>query len=367
MRSLLFSVLAGLLIGSAVLLTDYLVRARSSDANSYSFFADDQPANYTGAIEKSAPAVVNIFIRVTDSDYNGSQDSSSSSTDELSSASGVIVDKQGYILTNYHVIMKASSYIGSTVYAQLRNGKLYRASVVGYDKRTDIAVLKLTTNDDLPVIHYNPDRSPRLGDVVLAIGNPYNIGQTVTMGIISAIGRSGSGITFKNTLDLSPGIQEFIQTDAPINSGYSGGALVNTLGEFIGLNTATLSSVEVKTNGISFAIPARQSLAIMRDIIDHGRVIRGYLGIGAKEAVTDIAPDKSRLAGIVITSIDPRGPAHGILQPGDLIVSINNAQVVNIRQAMTIIADSRPDSVLNFTIVRDGERISRTVVLTEQL
>lgn len=275
----------------------------------------------------------------------------------------------GYILTNYHVIMNASM-TGSSIYVQLRNGKTYLAKVLGYDKRTDIAVLKVTTKDVLPVIPINTKTVPRLGDVVLAIGNPYNIGQTVTVGIISAVGRSGSGITNMNTLDLKPGIQEFIQTDAAINSGNSGGALVNTKGEYIGMNTATLSSVETQTNGISFAISAELSLKIMQEIIHHGRVIRGYLGILARDsAYSDIQDGKlgSYQSGIIVTSIDPNGPAQDILMQNDVIVSINDVRVTDLKQAMTMIASSKPDTVLNFSVVRDGKLINCQVTVVEQI
>jgi serine protease DegS len=206
--------------------------------------------------------------------------------------------------------------------------------------------------------------------VVLAIGNPYNIGQTVTVGIISAVGRSGSGITNMNTLDLKPGIQEFIQTDAAINSGNSGGALVNTKGEYIGMNTATLSSVETQTNGISFAISAELSLKIMQEIIHHGRVIRGYLGILARDsAYSDIQDGKlgSYQSGIIVTSIDPNGPAQDILMQNDVIVSINDVRVTDLKQAMTMIASSKPDTVLNFSVVRDGKLINCQVTVVEQI
>lgn len=226
-------------------------------------------------------------------------------------------------------------------------------------------MLKVNTKDVLPVIPINLNRKPRLGDVVLAIGNPYNIGQTITMGIISAVGRTGSGVTNVNTLDLSPGIQEFIQTDAAINSGNSGGALVNSFGEFVGMNTATLSSVENQTNGISFAIPAELSLNIMGDIIKHGRVIRGYLGITAKDIASG-SDSLRRKSGVVITSIDPSGPAHNLLYAGDIIIRVNGKKITDLKQVMNIIASSQPNTSLAFEIMRGGELLTTSVLLAEQ-
>ncbi|SFP34705.1 serine protease DegS [Ruminobacter amylophilus] len=365
MKSLLHAVFSGLILGVTILIVNDLMIKEHSSKFSYSLFQNNNaPANYTQAIEASAPAVVNIFIQITDSDYDGSKSDSTSSTRNLGSASGIIVNKDGYILTNYHVIMNAS-VVGSTIFVQLRNGKTYQASIIGYDKRTDIAVLKVSTKDVLPVIPINLKRKPRLGDVVLAIGNPYNIGQTITMGIISAVGRSGSGVTNLNTLDLSPGLQEFIQTDAAINSGNSGGALVNSLGEFVGMNTATLSSIEAQTNSISFAIPADLSLNIMNDIIKHGRVIRGYLGITAKDISADQAGYKNK-SGIIVTSIDPAGPATNLLRTGDIITAINGIKVNNLKQVMNIIASSMPNTSLTFSLIRGDEILETSVLLAEQ-
>ncbi len=370
MKSLIHAILSGLILGCTIILVNQALQHESSNKIAYSLFNNDNaPVSYYHAIERSAPAVVNIFIQVTDLKYDGSKQDSAISNANISSASGIIMHSDGYILTNYHVIMNASM-TGSSIYVQLRNGKTYLAKVLGYDKRTDIAVLKVTTKDVLPVIPINTKTVPRLGDVVLAIGNPYNIGQTVTVGIISAVGRSGSGITNMNTLDLKPGIQEFIQTDAAINSGNSGGALVNTKGEYIGMNTATLPSVETQTNGISFAISAELSLKIMQEIIHHGRVIRGYLGILARDsAYSDIQDGKlgSYQSGIIVTSIDPNGPAQDILMQNDVIVSINDVRVTDLKQAMTMIASSKPDTVLNFSVVRDGKLINCQVTVVEQI
>lgn len=306
---------------------------------------------YSYAITRSAPAVVNILI----TDYKDKQQNKSS-------ASGIIVSSNGYILTNYHVIMNIND--SSIINVQLRDGKSYTAKIVGYDKRTDIAVLKLSTLDKLPVIPINTENTPHLGDEVLAIGNPHNLGQTITHGIISAVGRSGSGITKMNTMDLTVGIQELIQTDAPINNGNSGGALVNKKGEFVAISTATLATQNDNTYGISFAIPQKLALNVLKEIIEKGRVIRGYLGIIAQDFSYNKG-DKN-ISGIIITKIDPNGPSHNILQIEDIIIKINNIDVKNMKQGMEIIADSQPGTKVTFLILRNFETIEKEVTVSEQ-
>lgn len=328
---------------------------------------DTKPISYSYAIERSAPAVVNIYVKNTDFSYNGSNDFGNSNQ-LVSSASGIIVDEKGYILTNYHVIMSAITS-NNSVGVQLRDGTSFPAKIIGYDKRTDVAVLKIESKQKLPTIPINLNRETHLGDVVLAIGNPYNIGQTITHGIISALGRSGSGVTNFNTMDLTAGIQELIQTDAPINSGNSGGALVNNFGELVGMNTATLSNSDAQTYGISFAIPQKLALHILKDIINHGKVIRGYLGIKTTD-MTEVPTDKNQLnkqfSGIIIKEVDVSGPSAGILELNDIIVSINNIKVNNLKEAMEIIADSVPGAQVDFELWRNGNLIKATVHVGEQ-
>ncbi len=315
--------------------------------------------SYTYAIEQSAPAVVNIYLKALTPVNNND-------SDIINSASGIIVDSDGYILTNYHVIMPTNQ-MPTSLGVMLRDGTNFNGKVIGYDKRTDLAVIKISSNKPLPTIKTNPDRPVRLGDVVLAIGNPLNLGQTVTHGIISAVGRTGSGITNFNTIDLTAGIQELLQTDAPINEGNSGGALVNTYGELVGINTATLNN-NTGTNGISFAIPQKLAFKIMKDLITHGRVIRGYLGITARD-ISDLRFSnltKLGIHGIIVNHINPEGPSAGILQPNDIILSINNQQVLNLQNAMELIADSEPGAIVKFKLFRQGKTLDATVQVTEQ-
>ncbi len=316
---------------------------------------------YSYAIEQSAPAVVSINVYNANNNYDGSVNHKDT-INLVSSASGIIARNDGYILTNYHVIMSALTNTG-VIQVQMRDGTSFVAKVAGFDKRTDIAVLKINSKQSLPTIPINTNRTNNLGDVVLAIGNPYNIGQTITHGIISALRRSGSGVTEANTIDLRAGIQDLIQTDAPINAGNSGGALVNIYGELVAMNTATLNNPEAQAYGISFAIPTPLVLKVLNDIIKHGRVIRGYLGILADNQILGM---HSKYTGIVISSVDPNGPSCNILYPGDIITHINNKQVENLKNAMEIIADSTPHSIVSFRIIRNNQVLEAHVTVGEE-
>lgn len=313
----------------------------------------NEPHSYKKAIRQSAPAVVNIIT----------QEYIDNELVTLGSASGVIIKKEGYILTNYHVITH-DNIPASIIKVQLRNGKTYSARLIGLDKRTDIGVIKIDTKDKLPTVKINHERTIHLGDIILAIGNPYNLGQTITNGIISATGRTGSGITRFNTIGLRIGLQELIQIDAPIYEGNSGGAIVNTNGEFIGITTATLSSETAKVHGVGFAIPYKLALAVMNEIITNGRVIRGYLGLDAREA--NIIYKNKEYKGIVISNIHPLGPSKDILKINDFILEINDEDTINLLNAMQIVADTHPGNILTFKILRDGQFMEKSVKVVEQ-
>ncbi|MGN1394735.1 MAG: trypsin-like peptidase domain-containing protein [Succinivibrionaceae bacterium] len=330
------SIIIGLVIAIVILIVQFSIKTINT------------PNGYNYAISKSANSVVNISVK-------------DNTTNELiSSASGIIMSKDGYILTNLHVIL---NYLSShTIAVQLRDGSIYYPKIVGTDKRTDLAVLKITSPDkEFPAIAINEKMEPRLGDVVLAIGNPHNLGQTITHGIISAIGRTGSGLTKYNTMDLSVGIQELIQTDAPINAGNSGGALINTNGEFVAINTATLTNNNENTYGISFAIPHKLALHIMNSIIKEGRVIRGYLGITAHDYQIN-----GSIQGIIINSIDPYGPSFNALQINDIIKKINDETIENTKQAMEIIANSQPGTTVKLEIIRYNKMTELEITVCEQ-
>ncbi len=327
------------------------------------------PYSYNAAVEKAAPAVVNIntakvvtvrphpffddpvfrqfFGRDADGLIGPRQQV------ERSLGSGVILSDQGYILTNHHVIRGADA-----IQVSLRDGRMAQAKVVGSDPETDLAVLKIELKK-LPTITLGHSERMRVGDVVLAIGNPFGVGQTVTMGIVSATGRNRLGInTFEN----------FIQTDAAINPGNSGGALVDAEGRLVGINTAIFSR-SGGYQGIGFAIPVSMAQAVLEDILKHGRPLRGWLGIEAHEINPDIARALGLKStdGVVITGIARNSPAHRAgLQPGDVIRAIDGKKIATGSDALVVISSRRPGSKLNLSVVRDGKETTVEVTAIER-
>ncbi|MCT8469517.1 transcriptional regulator [Chromohalobacter japonicus] len=319
------------------------------------------PASYASAVNKAAPAVVNIYSSrmversehplMSDPFFQQffGKDMPQRQRMLSSLGSGVIVSAEGYVLTNNHVISDADE-----IQVALRDGRETLAKVVGTDPESDLAVLKIPS-DDLPVIQLSDSEQAAIGDVGLAIGNPFGVGQTVTMGIISATGRNHLGLN---------AYEDFIQTDAAINPGNSGGALVNAEGALVGINTAIFSR-SGGSQGIGFAIPANLAHQVLDQIVAHGRVIRGWLGIDVQAMTPDLASSfgLKTLTGVVIASVVPDGPGDKAdLQPGDVLMSINGEPIVDAREAMADIAEIAPGTKLPITIVRDGEK--REITLT---
>ncbi|MFW7522546.1 outer membrane-stress sensor serine endopeptidase DegS [Vibrio ostreicida] len=306
-----------------------------------------QEISFNSAVRKAAPAVVNIYSRKYTED-----DRSKLLTQGL--GSGVIVSDKGYIITNYHVVAQADQIV-----VALQDGRVAAAQLVGTDRNTDIAVLRVEGNN-LPVIPLNPTYSPKVGDVVLAIGNPYNLGQTTTFGIVSATGRSSIS---------AGGRQAFIQTDAAINEGNSGGALVNTRGELVGINTASFQqATELETDGISFAIPFNLANKIMQKIIADGRVIRGYIGIDGQDinSVTSRLLGNEHIGGIVVLGVDPNGPgAEAGFQAQDIILEIDGHKINGRQSVMDIVTELRPGTTVAVLILRKGKEQTLDVTITE--
>ena len=258
---------------------------------------------------------------------------------QSSLGSGVIMAAEGYVLTNNHVIHGADEIV-----VALRDGREANARVVGTDPESDLALLQIQL-DDLPVIQLTSG-DLRIGDVVLAIGNPFGVGQTVTLGIVSATGRNQLGL---NTYE------DYIQTDAAINPGNSGGALINAMGELVGINTAIFSK-SGGSQGIGFAIPAALANRTMQDIAEHGSAIRGWLGLEVQESTPALleALDLPRaLTGLIVTGIYPDGPADKAgLNIGDIIVRINQQSADSARRAMNQIAAIRPGDNVQIEFTR---------------
>lgn len=324
------------------------------------------PVSYADAVAVAAPAVVNIYTRTVvrqnvhplfnDPFFRNFFDAESIPQRERvqsSLGSGVILSEQGYLVTNNHVIQDADSIV-----VALRDGREATAEVIGTDPETDLAVLKIELSD-LPTITLYPSDKLNVGDVVLAIGNPFGVGQTVTMGIVSATGRNSLGI---NTYE------DFIQTDAAINPGNSGGALVDAYGNLIGINTAIFSK-SGGSQGIGFAIPSTLTKQIMRDLIQYGRVIRGWLGIEIQELTPELAESfgLQKMQGLIIAGVFRNGPAHqGGLQPGDIMLSINGVPISDGRQSMSDIARLRPDQAAEIVVLREGKKLSLIATVGER-
>jgi serine protease DegS len=240
----------------------------------------------------------------------------------------------------------------------LRDGREAQASVVGLDPETDLAVLKIELTD-LPSITLAANDELRIGDVALAIGNPFGVGQTVTMGIISATGR--------NRLGLST-YEDFIQTDAAINPGNSGGALVDAHGNLVGINTAIFSK-SGGSQGIGFAIPSSLARQVMQDLISHGRVIRGWLGVEIQELTPRLAESfgVGERSGLIVAGIFRNGPAHQAgLQPGDILLQVEGEPVSTSRATMNRIARFKPGQKIALGVLRDGHEMMVTASIGER-
>ncbi|ALP54591.1 hypothetical protein Tel_16330 [Candidatus Tenderia electrophaga] len=323
-------------------------------------------ASYAHAVDIAAPAVVNVYTRKVVTQranplfedplfrrFFGDRAPAPQQRLENSLGSGVIVNDQGFILTNNHVIQGADE-----IEVALHDGRTAAAAIVGTDPESDLAVLKVNISN-VPAITFGQSEALRVGDVVLAIGNPFGVGQTVTSGIVSATGRSQLGLsTFEN----------FIQTDAAINPGNSGGALINTAGQLIGINTAIFSR-SGGSQGIGFAIPVSLAKGVMKQIIEHGRPLRGWLGVEVQDLSDSLAESfgLGDIQGALIAGIQPDGPAaEAGLQPGDVIVRVNNEPVSGSRSLMNVIASLAPGTVLEVEILRQGQTQTLEVVIGER-
>lgn len=313
--------------------------------------------SYSYAVARAAPAVVNIYVSELNNDYSGM---SKVPGDITTSASGVILTSDGYIVTNYHVIPSITEP-NRALWVQTGDNVIRQAFIVGYDRRTDMAILRINATG-LPTVPLNPSYEPKVGDVVFAIGNPNNLGQTVTHGIISATARTGSGLLTRETMNIREGLQDLIQTDAPINSGNSGGALVNSNGELAGINTASFNDPRYGVYGIGFAVPTKLVLHVFNEIMMHGRVIRGYLGISDENS--ELMADHS-INGVRLGYVDPLGPAAGKLKEGDVIVAAGGQDIPDVRMLIDIISGSPPGTELTLDVLREGKAIRVTVRVAE--
>jgi len=262
--------------------------------------------------------------------------------------SGVIVSADGYILTNNHVVESADE-----ITVILNDGRRTQAKLVGTDPDTDLAVLKIKL-DKLPVMVLSSADQLQVGDIVLAIGNPFGVGQTVTSGIVSALGRNQLGInTFEN----------FIQTDAAINPGNSGGALVDVQGNLLGINTAIYSR-SGGSMGIGFAIPVNTARQVLEGIVKQGQVVRGWIGVEPTEITPDLAKtfNVQRTSGVIITGVLQTGPAFKAgVRPGDVLLSVEGDAVRNVAELLTRVSALKPGQPARVKVLRQNDEIELTV------
>lgn len=349
LKSAFVFVLQSVVVGLAVAFLVVLVRPDLMPGIASN---DVSPASYADAVAASADSVANIYTKRLVQETDSATERTRFRVD-TSFASAVIIDPEGYLVTNYHVVMEATE-----IRVRLADGTLTIPIIVGVDAETDLALLKLDLGE-LPAIRLAQSERLRIGDVVLAIGNPYGLTTTVTQGIVSATGRSLLNlVTFEN----------FIQTDAAINAGNSGGALVNSHGELVGINTAVLAQ-DPGTEGIGFAIPIDLVRGVVEQIKQHGRVIRGYMGLlpddltEAERSVMGIETG----TGILLTDVYEGGPAASAgLQVNDVIIEMNGEPVYSRRQALLISASTVPGDNVEVIGLRDGQRFKATVTSVER-
>jgi serine protease DegQ len=347
-------------IQSTSLVDSITLREGAYDSGSIS------PGSYHDAVKKSMPAVVNIFTSKASTKSKSRKGSNGNSTDPLfkfffgdqppdeepssSLGSGVLVSPEGIILTNHHVISDANE-----IDIALADGRKLKAQVIGSDPETDIAVLKIDAKNLPAPITLGKIDSVRVGDVVLAIGNPFGVGQTVTSGIVSAMGRDHVGInTFEN----------FIQTDAAINPGNSGGALIDTRGHLIGINTAIFSN-NGGSMGIGFAIPVSLAKQVMESILNNGSVTRGWIGVEPQNLSKELAESlglPGNTEGVILPGVLEGGPAdRGGAKPGDVLIAVNSQTTKDVRALLNQIAQLGPGNEARIKVLRKGKELELKV------
>jgi serine peptidase DegS len=313
----------------------------------------DAPGSYANAVATSAPAVVNIYTAGIPGQRSGFAGLTTSPLAGGGLGSGVVISQDGYLVTNWHVIRNADE-----IYVQLADGRSVEPVFVGADPETELALLKIDL-PDLPSIALGRSDTLQIGDVVLAIGNSFGLSQTVTQGIVSATGRGLGVATFES----------FIQTDAAINIGNSGGALVNTRGELIGINTAVVGTAlqgQVIPAGIGFAIPVNLVRGVMAELIEHGRVIRGWLGVIAWY-LPALQAQSLGLSGPGLELLDVSGPAAAAgLRRGDIVTHVNGERMLSSQQMINVVASARPGQTIRIRAYRRGAGLFETDAVVEE-
>jgi serine protease DegS len=350
LKSALLFVLQSIVVGLAFAFLVVLIRPDLMPAISTG--SGSAPASYADAVDIGAPAVASVHTKRL-VEYVSPENERPRFRVETSTASAVVIDPSGYLVTNFHVVVDAAE-----INVQLSDGRNAEPEVVGVDAETDLALLRVDVGP-VPAVRMGNSSQLRIGDVVLAIGNPYGLTKSVTQGIVSATGR---GMLYLSTFE------NFIQTDAAINAGNSGGALINASGELVGINTATLDQ-DSGTEGIGFAIPVDLVRGVVAEIKEHGRVIRGWMGFHSD----DMTPAERAARGIegsygiLLDGIYAGGAAEAAgLRCGDIILSINGERIFSQRQARLLVAGSKPGDEVGITGLRGGAEFEVTLIAGER-
>jgi serine protease Do len=323
----------------------------SPSLNAQPHFQSAHPTSFIEASSIATPAVVNI--RSLSSNQTGRRYWGTGER-EISNGSGVIISSDGYIVTNNHVINNATS-----LEVTLNNNRMYKARVIGTDPSTDLALIKLDVDGVLPYLEFADSDGVQIGEWVLAVGNPFNLTSTVTAGIVSAKGRN------INILEGDYSIESFIQTDAAVNPGNSGGALVNTRGQLIGVNTAIITR-SGRYEGYSFAVPANLVYKVISDIQEFGKVQRGFLGVTISNVDERLAKENNlaNVSGVLLNRINPGSAAEkSDLKEGDIIIAIDDREVRTIPELQELVARYRPGNTISITYVRKGKELTTNVTL----
>lgn len=345
-ESLLKPIILGLVVAGILLL--FFPQLREGEGVNLNWLSDRQTIpprhSYYDALTVSAPAVANIYS--VELETNSRRLFGNRTTERTSLGSGVVMREDGYLLTCYHVIQNADS-----IYVALQDRRVVPAQLVGFDYVTDLAVLRVEANN-LHVIPQHPEPDLRVGDVVMAIGNPLDLGQTITSGIVSRTGRKGLANYF-----------DFVQTDAVLNKGNSGGALIDSNGYLVGITNANFKTIDEQrrlqnVDGVNFAVPYPLAKRIMDEIIEYGTVKRGMLGFSGADMLNN--------QGILVQNVDQNGPAHTAgMKVNDVLLSINGTELTNSVMALDLIAESSPGSKMTLVLVRNERLITLTAVVGE--
>lgn len=372
-KTFLFFIVMALILGYIVgERSDFFEKKSSMRPYTYNLQVPDNPSGkspaFSNIVKVISPLVVNIsttkkslgketppFSHFFDSpfqDFFEPFNMPKKWKEESLLGSGVLVSQDGYIITNNHVVERADE-IKVTLYDQ----QTYKGKIIGTDPKTDIAVIKISA-DNLPSIKWGDSDSLQVGEFVLAFGNPFSLGHTVTMGIVSALGRANVGIA---------DYEDFIQTDAAINPGNSGGPLVNIKGELVGINTAIFSKTG-GYQGIGFAVPSNMARSVMTQLINEGKVTRGWLGVTIQNLTPELSKEfgLKRATGALVTDIFDNSPAEKSgLKRGDVVIEVNSKKINNVENLRNIVSQSKIGKKIKITALRDNKKIVFHAIISE--